>query len=131
MRLVLLTTIALASAPLRVDAALHTVIVGARGELVYEPATLAIRAGDSVRFVNVFGFHNVVADDDSFRCANGCDGQGGSGAPSSALWTATVVFAQPGTVGYYCEAHGAPGSGMVGTIVVESTPVTLQSFDVE
>ncbi|HJU39641.1 MAG TPA: plastocyanin/azurin family copper-binding protein, partial [Tahibacter sp.] len=90
-----------------------------------------IRAGDSVRFVNVTGFHNVVADDGAFRCANGCDGQGGNGSPSGALWTATVVFPDPGTVGYYCEAHGAPGSGMVGTIVVESTPVSLQSFDVE
>lgn len=118
-------------APVAVDAAVHVVIVGARGELVYEPAALTVRAGDSVRFVNVSGFHNVVADDASFRCANGCDGQGGNGSPSSAQWIATVVLDEPGTVGYYCEAHGAPGSGMVGTIVVESTPVTLQSFDVE
>lgn len=129
MRRCLWGMLALAAGP--VDAALHVVIVGARGELVYEPATLTIRAGDSVRFVNVSGFHNVVADDASFRCANGCDGLGGNGSPSNAQWIATVVFDDPGTVGYYCEAHGAPGSGMVGTIVVESTPVALQSFDVE
>lgn len=127
----ILRAMMLALVPAAADAALHTVIVGARGELVYEPATLTIRAGDSVRFVNVTGFHNVVSDDGAFRCANGCDGQGGSGAPSSALWIATVVFPDPGTVGYYCEAHGAPGSGMIGTIVVESVPVTLQSFDID
>ncbi|MEO8670172.1 MAG: plastocyanin/azurin family copper-binding protein [Tahibacter sp.] len=122
--------IALAST-LPLQAATQVVLVGAQGQLIYEPQVLTIAVGDRVRFTNVGGFHNVVANDGSFRCANGCDGQGGSGAVSSALWTATVQFNEPGTIGYYCAAHGTPGSGMTGTIIVQSTPVSLQSFRVD
>ena len=109
----------------------HMVLVGAQNQLIYSPQVLTIAVGDRVRFTNVGGFHNVVANDGSFRCANGCDGDGGNGAASSALWTATVLFSQPGTFGYYCDAHGTPGSGMTGTIIVQSTPVSLQSYQVD
>ena len=30
-----------------------------------------------------------------------------------------VTFANPGTYSYYCTIHGAPGSGMAGTVVVQ------------
>ena len=113
-------------------AATHTVNVGPG--LSFTPSTLTIVAGDSVRFTNKGGLHNVKADDNSFRCARGCDGDGsgGDGAPSSAIWTFTLTFATPGTVGYYCETHGAPGTGMAGSIVVQvPTPVVLQSFGVD
>ncbi|UXI67356.1 plastocyanin/azurin family copper-binding protein [Tahibacter amnicola] len=111
--------------------ALYTVLVGARGELIYEPPVLTIRAGDRVRFINVGGFHNVIADDNSFRCANGCEGDGGSGAPSNAFWSFTLTFNTPGKIGYYCSAHGSPGSGMIGEIQVEPVSVSLQSFSVD
>ncbi len=88
----------------------------------FSPQTLTIDPGDSVTFINKGGFHNVVADDDSFRCAQGCDGQpGGNGAASSALWIASITLTQPGKVGYFCEIHGAPGVGMFGTITVRGT----------
>ncbi len=88
-------------------------------QLAYAPATLTVTAGDTVTFVNQGGFHNVVADDGSFRCAQGCDGSGGNGDASSVLWNATVTLASPGTIGYHCEIHGAPGLGMFGTITVD------------
>ena len=72
--------------------------------------------------------HNVRADNDSFRCANGCDGEGGNGSPSSSGWSFTRTFNSPATIPYYCEIHGAPGGfGMTGTITVEnaSVPGTL------
>ena len=86
----------------------------------FSPQFISIRAGDSVTFLNLGGFHNVVADDGSFRCAHGCDndGQGGDGNASNSLWVVTLTFATPGTVGYFCEPHGAPGSGMYGSIEV-------------
>lgn len=100
--------------------------------LTFTPATLSIRAGDSVRFTNRGGFHNVKADDNSFRCAHGCDGEAsGNGDPSNTIWFFTRTFTTPGTVGYYCESHGDTTSGMRGQIVVEATPVGLQSFEVE
>ena len=113
-------------------AATHTVNVGP-GQ-AYSPATLTIAAGDTVRFTNRGGLHNVKANDNSFRCAHGCDGdgQGGNGAPSSEIWFATRTFTTVGTIGYYCETHGTPTTGMRGTIIVEpTTPVELQSFDIE
>lgn len=113
-------------------AANHTVDVGPG--LSYSPATLTIAVGDTVKFTNRGGLHNVKANDNSFRCAHGCDGdgQGGNGAASSEIWHATVTFTTPGTVGYYCETHGTPTTGMRGTIIVEpTTPVELQSFGVD
>ncbi len=100
---------------------------GSRLEFV--PRELTIEPGDTVTWSNLGGLHNVVADNGAFRCANGCDGQGGNGAPSSQIWRATVTFNQPGTFGYFCEPHGQPGGGMYGTITVNGgeppIPVTL------
>src|SRR5262249_32730973 len=65
---------------------------------------------------------NVHADDNSFRCANGCDDTGGSGNPSSG-WTFTRTFTTPGTFGFHCDVHA--GMGMNGTIVVNATTPAL------
>jgi len=89
-------------------------------QFAFSPATLTITAGDTVTFVNRGGFHNVAADDGSFRCAQGCSGSGGD--PNSVLWSSTVTLASPGTLGYHCELHGAPGQGMFGTITVQAAP---------
>ncbi len=110
----------------------HTVI--ARANRTFDPPTLSIAVGDTVTFENdptSPGFHNARSDADAvtqFRCANGCDGDGGNGDPASDTWTATVTFPTAGTVGYYCEIHGADGGiGMSGviTVVGNGTP-TLQ-----
>jgi plastocyanin len=62
--------------------------------VTFSPQLLTISAGDSVTFLNRGGYHNVVADDGSFRCAHGCDGdgKGGSGNASSSLWIVTRIF---------------------------------------
>ena len=107
-------------------AAVFIVNVGG-SKLTFTPQTVTIDPGDTVTFINRGGTHNAVADDGSFRCALGCDGDGhnGNGHPSNANWTASVTFDKPGTVGYFCEIHGAPGMGMYGTIIV--TGQTQQS----
>lgn len=94
---------------------------GSRLEFI--PRELTIEPGDTVTWRNLGGFHNVVADNGAFRCANGCDGLGGNGAPSSQIWRATLSFPQAGTFGYFCEPHGQPGEGMYGTITVVGAPV--------
>lgn len=92
--------------------------------VAFAPQFLTIQAGDSVTFLNLGGYHNVVADDGSFRCAHGCDGDGhgGSGNASGDLWFATITLTTPGTVGYFCEPHGSPGEGMYGSIEVLAPP---------
>lgn len=102
-------------------AANHVVTVGGSGN-GFSPSTLTIRAGDTVTFRNAGGFHNVVADDGSFRCSNDCAREGyvSGGAPSSNEWAQTLTFSTPGEVGYFCSAHGAAGGiGMAGKIIVE------------
>ena len=116
----------------------HPVQVGVvvNGGFTFSPSTLSIAAGDTVTWTSAGGTapHNVRSDAGSvtnFRCANGCDGAGGNGTPSAAAWTATVTFPTPGTIPFYCEIHGGPGGvGMSGSITV-TTPVDLQSFDVD
>ncbi|MEP6484043.1 MAG: plastocyanin/azurin family copper-binding protein [Rudaea sp.] len=100
-------------------AAGFVVNVGGAGN-VFTPQTITIDPGDSVTFINKGGFHNAVADDGSFRCARGCDGDGknGNGGANSQLWIASITLNTPGNVGYFCEVHGAPGEGMFGTIIV-------------
>lgn len=102
----------------------------ARPNLTFDPPTLQINVGDTVTFMNdptTPGFHNVRSDTDSvtaFRCANGCDGDGGNGNPSGAMWTATVTFPTAGFAPFHCEIHGGEnGVGMSGVITVGTFPV--------
>lgn len=114
--LLLLTTMAFA--------ANHVVTVGGGGN-GFSPANLTIQAGDTVTFRNAGGFHDVTADDGSFRCSNSCASTSnpGGGAPNSSEWSQTLTFANAGTVPYYCTVHGAPGGiGMSGKIVVQGGP---------
>ena len=86
----------------------------------FTPRELTVHPGDTVTFVNQGGFHNVTADDGSFRCAEGCGGTAGD--PSSAAWSFTRTFNVMGRQPFYCEVHGGPGgSGMSGVITVEAS----------
>src|SRR5882724_6734 len=89
--------------------------------LAFAPTPLTINVGDTVTFTNLGGIsvaHNIHADDGSFRCANGCDGDGngGNGNPASNKWSASVTFTKVGTVNYHCDIHVS--MGMVGSIIV-------------
>ena len=91
------------------------------GSMAFTPTTVNINAGDTVTFKYAGGGlpHNVVADDNSFRCATSCSGNGGN--VSTAAWTAVVPFTKAGTFRYYCELHGGPGGvGMSGTVIVHA-----------
>jgi plastocyanin len=79
----------------------------------FQPDTLTVQPGDTVRWRNMGGDHNVLADDESF----------GSGAPSSSSWTYSHTFETAGSeYFYYCQPHGGPGgAGMSGKIIVQGT----------
>ena len=84
----------------------------------FSPRPLTIAVGDTVTFYTYVDFigtgpHNVVADDGSFRCARGCDGEGGDGTPVDANWSFARTFLTPGEAHYHDEA-----SGIVGVIAV-------------
>src|ERR1700688_1244641 len=88
--------------------------VEATAHLTFVPGTVTINVGDSVTWTNTSGLtHNVYAEDGSFRCANGCDDQGGDGTPAG-NWSFTRVFNKVATIPYECQIH-VPTYGMVGT----------------
>jgi len=83
----------------------------------FDPSLLTVSVGDSVKFY-IYGDagdtglpHNVVADDGSFRCAMGCDGEGGDGTPRNytTQWSFVRTFATPGIVSYHDEVSQAAG----------------------
>jgi plastocyanin len=96
----------------------------------FTPSALTINVGDSVHFSQYAetlftGPHNVVADDGAFRCARGCDGEGGDGTPTSDTigigftpaslrMDFTLEFDVPGVVKYHDEVTWAPGVIYVG-----------------
>jgi len=94
-------------------AAVH--VVTANPDMTFTPADLTIYQGDTIRFENAGGLHNVHADDDSFVCALDCSLHT---APSSAPWQVNRRFGQLGTIGYYCDQHGDTRGGMRGSITV-------------
>ncbi len=105
----------------QVAATTHEVIVSSN---VFTPSSLVIEAGDTVRWRNIGGSHNVFALNGSFRCAEGCEAEGGIGDPSDEFWVSEVTFRQTGTTAYICEPH--VGFGMKGSVtVVEPSSVTV------
>ncbi|MCB0281105.1 MAG: T9SS type A sorting domain-containing protein [Calditrichaeota bacterium] len=84
----------------------------------FSPSDLTVNVMDTVRWINSGkGFHNVVADDDSYT----------SGAASSTEWVFEHVFTLPEDSRYYCVIHGGKGgAGMSGIIhVVNTTGITV------
>jgi plastocyanin len=94
-----------------------TVTVTLLADNTFSPAAVQINVGDTVVWVRTAGFHNVRADDDSFRLGEDAAGNVGG------TWTSVShTFTQAGTFGYYCEAHGGSGGlGMSGTVTVQGS----------
>jgi plastocyanin len=77
-----------------VAAATHDVSVGNN---FFEPNDLTIQVGDTVRWTNNSGFHDVTADDGDWR------------SETSSSWVYTRTFNTAEEVRYYCSVHSAPG----------------------
>jgi len=84
----------------------------------FSPAVVNLLPGGTVTFTNDGGRHNVNASgSQTFRCAVGCDAQGGNGNPSTDGWSFTVTFPAAGTTNFVCDEHVAVG--MTGQIIVQ------------
>ncbi len=97
----------------------------------FNPRNVTIKAGDTVRWINEGpGSHNVYSVG-NFRCAKGCEAEGGDGSPSADAWIAEVTFRVPGTIAYECQPHVQ--FGMVGSVIVsapdEETPTVNALVD--
>lgn len=118
----ILMVVAIACAcPLPLPAVTHEVTVE---NFRYSPNDLTIAAGDTVRWSNVQGFHDVAADDFSWTSPTGFD------------WVYERTFNAAGEVLYHCTVHSGPGqpiqSSMNGRIFVEAAeegPLFADGFE--
>ena len=80
------------------------------GMLKFEPATVTIKAGDTVKWENnKMSPHNVVFENATDKSHKNLVFSPGDGYEST--------FNEAGEYSYYCEPHR--GAGMVGKIIVE------------
>jgi len=81
----------------------------------FSPQSLMIAKGDSVQFVNKDGFQHTVDWDSPGSPANSgnINAMGAAGDKYT-----TPVMNVPGTYNFHCFFHGAPGTGMHGSITV-------------
>ncbi|MEM9276467.1 MAG: plastocyanin [Cyanobacteria bacterium P01_F01_bin.143] len=78
--------------------------------LQFDPSTITIKAGDTVKWVNnKMSPHNLVFDDSSIESHKGLLFAAGDSVQNT--------FTEPGTYSYYCEPHR--GAGMLGFVIVE------------
>ena len=78
----------------------------------FNPPTRTVAVGTTVTWMNQDGFTHTVTYSSGAGPAFDSGSISGGGNFS-------VTFNTAGTVQYYCKIHGAPGSGMHGTIVVQ------------
>lgn len=109
------TAAAIACAAACAGAQAHVYLVLASPDMTFHPASITIRQGDSIRFMNYGGVHNVHADNNRFICSINCTT---NNTPSDAAWSVVVRFTTIGTFGYFCDQHGNLTSGMRGSITV-------------
>lgn len=91
--------------------------------LSFTPKDITIQLGETVRWENTGGSHNVNGGLDVYP---GNPEGVFSGAPAAAPWTWDYTFTLPGVYDYHCDLH--LGAGMVGTVTVEGDlepPVAL------
>jgi plastocyanin len=87
---------------------------------VFAPRVVRIPVGDSVEWTNDGRSpHNVTADDGSFGSSDLAPGEGYG-----------MAFGAEGAFPYFCSLHGAPGSGMSGTVLVGDAPLPGAVSDV-
>lgn len=65
----------------------------------YTPNDLTISVGDTVRWTNNGGFHDVVEDNAAFS----------SGSPAGPGWVFERTFESEAEILYHCTVHSAPG----------------------
>jgi plastocyanin len=89
----------------------------AAGVSSWNPSSATITAGESVKWTNSGGIHNVCVQKPG-ASGDTCD-EFTNGAPSDAWSEASHPFTTPGTYNFFCANHKA--YGMTGTITDTST----------
>jgi len=88
------------------------------GGLVFDPASVTIKSGETVTWTNNAGFpHNIVFDEDDIPGGENAEKLSHEDYLNAKGETVSTTFKTPGTYGYYCEPH--QGAGMAGKVIVQ------------
>eukprot|EP01024_Parvocaulis_polyphysoides_P039569 TRINITY_DN357_c5_g1_i1.p1 TRINITY_DN357_c5_g1~~TRINITY_DN357_c5_g1_i1.p1 ORF type:complete len:209 (-),score=44.57 TRINITY_DN357_c5_g1_i1:202-828(-) len=111
--------LAAASFSLALSASAVTIKMGGDdGSLVFDPASVTVKAGDEVTWVNNKGFpHNVVFDEDEVPSGVDADALSHEDYFNAPGESYSVKLSTTGTYSYNCEPH--QGAGMAGKITVQ------------
>jgi plastocyanin len=93
-RICLVALFLVCSGPLAAQATTHEVMVGNN---FFSPNDLTIQVGDTVRWTNNAGFHDVTADDFSWN------------SPTSSSFVFQRTFNSVEEILYHCTVHSSPG----------------------
>jgi len=93
------------------------VAVGGDGQSRFDPETVTVAVGETVRWEWAAGGHNVRPESQPAD-ADWSGTPGGDGETYGEGYTYEFTFEVPGRYEYYCAPHRS--FGMVGTVVVES-----------
>ena len=89
----------------------------------FSNANITIDVGDSVKWTNSSGFHNVNGTIDSFP-----SNPASFGNSTGSSWTFTVGFTVAGSYSYQCDVHVL--GGMTGSVtVIDPSSITINSTD--
>lgn len=104
-----------------VDGSARAAIIGVSiSNFAFSPSVVNAIQGDTVRWQNLSGTHNVEACDgvsDPGQCSGTAVETFNSGAPTSIAFVFSHTFTQAGTNPYFCAVHA--GFGMTGVVNVE------------
>ncbi|MEM6445313.1 MAG: plastocyanin [Cyanobacteria bacterium J06642_2] len=109
------TSLALTARPAAAET--YTVKMGSdQGALVFDPASITIKSGDTIKWVNNKAFpHNVVFDTKDTAIADKLSSKKLMASPTSSH---EVTFDVPaGEYSYFCTPHR--GAGMAGKVIVQ------------
>ncbi len=120
--LLVVASFALSASPAAAET--YTVKMGTdKGLLQFEPSSLTVKPGDTVKWVmNKVPPHNAVFDDAKIpggdkALAKKFSHEKLTFSPGESFETTFPADIEPGTYSYYCQPHR--GAGMVGKITVE------------
>jgi plastocyanin len=99
----------------------HTVNAG---NFYYSPSSLTIDVGDSVAWINDGGFHDVNGDIETTTGQPYNNPETFDSPSTNNSFIFGYRFSIPGTYNYDCSVGSHAANGMVGTIIVQSPPVT-------
>ena len=95
------------------------------GNYYYTPSSLSINVGDTVKWINDGGFHNVNFDVSTINGNSFNNPQSFTSTPTNNSELYTHVFTTSGTYNYDCSVGQHAANGMIGDITVNANTNTI------